>query len=77
FRARDRAIRDAQSATVQARYTAGVVAAMPLGMGVICELAKPGSVTGTLNYLPTAVMLVLAASVMALGTVGSWRIGSV
>ncbi|MGB0872188.1 MAG: type II secretion system F family protein [Solirubrobacterales bacterium] len=77
FRARDRAIRDAQSATVQARYTAGVVAAMPLGMGVICELAKPGSVTGALNYLPTAVMLVLAASVMALGTVGSWRIGSV
>ncbi len=77
FRARDRALRDAQSATVQARYTAGIVAAIPLGMAVICELAKPGSVTGALNYLPTAVMLVVAAAIMALGTFGSWRIGSV
>lgn len=77
FRARDQALRDAQSATVQARYTAGVVAVIPLGMGLICELAKPGSVTGAFGYLPTALMLLVAASIMALGVLSSWRIGGV
>lgn len=75
FRARDRANRDAHSATTQARYTAGIVAAIPLAMAVGCELLKPGSVSGALTFLPTALMLAVAASVMLVGVVLSFRVG--
>jgi tight adherence protein B len=75
FRARDRAKRDAHSATAQARFTAIVVAAMPLGLAIVIELAKPGSITGALAYLPTAVMMVIAAGLMAIGGWATYRIG--
>lgn len=75
FRARDRANRDAQSATTQARYTAGIVAAIPLVMAVGCELLRPGSVSGAFAFLPTALMLATAACVMLVGVALSFRIG--
>lgn len=77
FRARDRAKRDARSATTQARYTAGIVAAIPLTMAVGCELLKPGSVSGAFSLLPTAVMLAVALIVMLLGVTASFRVGRI
>lgn len=77
FRARDRAERDARAATTQARYTAGIVAAIPIVMGVCCELIKPGSVSGAAAYLPTAMMLALAALVMLIGVTACFRVGRV
>lgn len=75
FRARDRASRDARSATTQARYTAGIVAAIPLTMAAGCELIKPGSVSGAIVFLPTALMLAAASLVMLLGVIASFRVG--
>lgn len=75
FRARDRANRDARSATTQARYTAGIVAAIPLTMAVGCELLKPGSVSGAIAFLPTGIMLAVATVVMLLGVTASFRVG--
>lgn len=75
FRGRDRALRDARSASVQARYTAGVVAVIPLAAGGLCELIAPGSIVGTLSFLPTAAMLALALVGILVGVVASWRVG--
>ena len=75
FRARDRALRDAHSASAQARFTAIVVAAIPLVMGAGLELAAPGSVTGALALLPTAMMLALSIALMAFGVALAHRIG--
>lgn len=75
FRGRDRALRDARSASVQARYTAAVVAAIPIAAGALCELIAPGSIVGTLSFLPTAAMLGLAVAGVAAGVIASWRVG--
>lgn len=75
FRGRDRAMRDARSASVQARYTAAVVAAIPIAAGALCELIAPGSIADTLSYLPTALMLVVAVSGVGAGVFASWRVG--
>lgn len=75
FRGRDRALRDARSASVQARYTAGVVAVIPVAAGGLCELIAPGSIVGTLSFLPTAVMLALALAGIVMGVAASWRVG--
>ena len=74
FRARDRALRDAHSASAQARFTAIVVAAIPLVVGVALELARPGSVTGALTLLPTAMMLGISIALMAFGVALAHRI---
>jgi tight adherence protein B len=75
FRARDRALRDAHSASAQARFTAIVVAAIPIVFGAALELAAPGSVTGALGLLPTAMMLAISIALMALGVALAYRIG--
>ncbi|MBJ7355306.1 MAG: type II secretion system F family protein [Thermoleophilaceae bacterium] len=75
FRARDRAMRDAHSASAQARFTAIVVAAIPLIFGAALELAAPGAVTGALELLPTAMMLGVSIVLMAFGVALSHRIG--
>lgn len=75
FRARDRALRDAHSASAQARFTAIVVAAIPLVVGAALELAAPGSVTGALALLPTAMMLGTSIALMAFGVALAHRIG--
>lgn len=74
FRARDRAIRDAHSASAQARFTAIVVAAIPVLVALVLELAVPGSVTGALTLLPTAMMLGVSVALMACGVLMSHRI---
>lgn len=74
FRARDRAIRDAHSASAQARFTAIVVAAIPILVAVVLELAAPGAVTGALTLLPTAMMLGVSVALMVCGVLMSHRI---
>lgn len=77
FRDRDRALRDARSASAQARFTAVVVAAIPLVVAVVLELTSAGAVSGALRLLPTALMLAVSASLMGFGVVLSRRIAAV
>ncbi len=77
FRDRDRALRDAHAASAQARFTAYIVAAIPLLVLVLLELAAPGSVSGAISFLPTAVMLGAAGSLLAVGVVLARRIAAV
>jgi tight adherence protein B len=77
FRERDRAMKDAHSASAQARFTAYVVAAIPLGVAVLLEIVAPGSVTGAMTLLPTAMMLALSALLIFGGTGMAVRLGSV
>lgn len=77
FRARDRAIADAHAASAQARYTAYVVAAIPVGVAAMIELARPGAVTGAVGFVPTAVMLLISAALMSLGVLLARRISAV
>ena len=62
---RARAGADARSATAQARFTAWVVTALPLGALVLAELAQPGFVAGLLSELIPA-LLVATAMVLQL-----------
>jgi len=55
-----RAEADARTATAQARFTAGLVAALPLCAAVLGELASPGSAAGVLSH-PAGMVLVAAA----------------
>jgi tight adherence protein B len=77
FRSRDIAKRDAKAATAQARFTAIVVAAIPLTLAVVSELARPGSVSGAFAFAPSALMMVLALVLIASGCVLCARIGKV
>ncbi len=77
FRDRDRALRDAHAASAQARFTAYIVAAIPLVVLALLELASPGSVSGAVAFLPTAVMLGAAGSLLAVGVVLARRIAAV
>jgi tight adherence protein B len=56
---------DARSATAQARFTAWLVALLPVGAGVLAELADPGYVA-TLLRAPLAPWLLGAAAVCQL-----------
>lgn len=76
FRDRDRALRDAHSASAQARFTAIVVAAIPVCVLAALELASPGSVSGALSLVPTALMMAVAIALMAFGVALSQRLGS-
>lgn len=51
---------DARAATAQARLTAGIVAALPLGGAVLAELASPGLLAGVLADPRSAALLALA-----------------
>lgn len=77
FRDRDRALRDAHTASAQARFTAYVVAAIPLVVALALELAAPGSVTGAISLLPTALMLACAGVLVLFGVVLTQRLGAV
>jgi tight adherence protein B len=55
-----RAESDARTATAQARFTAGLVAALPLAAAVLGELAAPGSAAAVLTH-PLGAAMVLAA----------------
>jgi tight adherence protein B len=75
FRARDRALRDAHAASAQARFTAIVVAAIPLVFAAGLELAVPGAVSGAFGLLPTAMMLCVSVALMACGVALAQRLG--
>ncbi|MFT4048664.1 MAG: type II secretion system F family protein [Solirubrobacterales bacterium] len=77
FRARDRALADARAASAQARYTSYVVAAIPVVVAVLLELARPGAVTGALRLVPTAMMLLASSALMTFGVVAARRISAV
>jgi tight adherence protein B len=53
---------DARSATAQARFTAWLVALLPVGAAVLAELAQPGF-AGSLLRVPLAWLLLGAAAV--------------
>ncbi len=63
---RQRAEREARSATAQARLTGGMVVAMPLLMGLMVELISPGFVAAMLAS-PAAVVLLAAAGALQVG----------
>ena len=75
FRARDRALRDAHAASAQARFTAIIVAAIPLVFAAGLELAVPGAVSGAFSLLPTAMMLGVSVLLMACGVALAQRLG--
>lgn len=77
FRTRDVAKRDAKTATAQARFTAIVVAAIPLTLGVVAELASPGSVSGAFALAPTAALMTVSVFLLAAGCLLCARIGRV
>jgi tight adherence protein B len=63
---------DARSATAQARFTAWLVALLPIGAALLAELAKPGYV-GALLRAPLAPWLLGAAAVCQLLACGLVR----
>lgn len=67
FRSRDLAHRDARAATAQARFTAGLVAALPLAAAVLAEFASPGSVSGAFAFAPSALMMLFACGLLVAG----------
>lgn len=76
FRERDRAARDALTASAQARFTALVVAAIPVVVALVLELALPGSVSGTFSLLPTALMMASATVLVVLGVLLCQRLAA-
>lgn len=76
FRERDRALRDAYSASAQARYTAVLVALIPVAVLAALELAAPGAVTGALTLLPTALLLLTSALLIVGGSFLAFRVGA-
>ncbi len=61
--AADRTLRDARAVTAQARFTAWLVAGLPLGAAVLAETASPGFVTGLVRN-PISAYCMLAAVVL-------------
>jgi tight adherence protein B len=69
-----RAEADARTATAQARFTAGLVAALPLGAAVLGELAAPGSAGAVLSHPVGAVLVVAAVLLEGLALVAVARL---
>lgn len=69
--------RELQGATAQARMTAWLVAGLPLGGGVMTELAAPGTLARSLGQGPGPALLVVASGLYAVGVVAIRRIGRV
>jgi tight adherence protein B len=62
---------DARSATAQARFTAWLVAALPLGAAILAELASPGFLAGLASEPLTAALagVSLALQLLAIATI--------
>ena len=69
--------RELRGATAQARMTAWMVAALPVGGGVMTELAAPGTLARSLGQGPGPALLIVAGSLYAVGVVAIRRIGRV
>jgi tight adherence protein B len=67
--AADRTLRDARAVTAQARFTAWLVAGLPLGAAVLAETATPGFVTGLVHNPISAYCMVAAAALQAIALV--------
>lgn len=69
--------RELQGATAQARMTAWMVAVLPVGGGVLTELAAPGTLARTLGQGPGPFLLLAAGTLYGAGVVAIRRIGRV
>ena len=65
----DRSRRDARAVTAQARFTAWLVAALPLGTAVLAEAASPGFLARLVSHPLSAYCVVLAAALQMLALV--------
>jgi tight adherence protein B len=74
---RQRAERDARSATAQARLTGGMVVAMPLFMGLLVELISPGFLAGMLAETASLVLLIAAGILQLCGFLAIRKLGEV
>lgn len=74
---RQRAERDARSATAQARLTGGMVVAMPLFMALLVELISPGFIGGMLAETASLVLLVAAGILQLCGFLAIRKLGEV
>lgn len=74
---RGRLARELRGATAQARMTAWLVAALPVGGGVMAEIASPGTIARVLGQAPGPMLLAVSAALYAVGVVLIRRIGSV
>jgi len=72
---RRRALRDASSATAQARYTGMLVVALPAGAALFAELVRPGFFGGILRDPASSMLLVLAGLLQVLGLFVVRRLG--
>lgn len=74
---RQRAEREARSATAQARITGGMVVAMPVFMGMMVELVSPGFAAAMLASPPSVVLLALAGALQIGGFLAIRKLGAV
>jgi tight adherence protein B len=74
---RGRLARELRGATAQARMTAWLVAALPVGGGVMAEIASPGTLARVLGEQPGPVLLAVSGALYAVGVVLIRRIGRV
>ncbi len=74
---RERIAAEARGATAQARFTGLLVVAMPLGAGLLAELAHPGFATGMLRSPAAVVLLGVAAVLQVAGFLAIRRLGAV
>ena len=74
---RQRAEREARSATAQARLTGGMVVAMPLFMGLMIELISPGFVGAMLASPASVILLAFAGALQVGGFLAIRKLGAV
>ena len=74
---RARVAADARSATAQARFTAGVVTALPVGAAALAELARPGYLLSLLGAPIPAALACTAAALQVVALVLVRRLGGV
>jgi tight adherence protein B len=74
---RGRLARELRGATAQARMTAWLVAALPLGAGAMAEIAAPGTLAHALGEGPGPMLLAVSAGLYGLGVLWIRRIGRV
>lgn len=74
---RARLDRELRGATAQARLTAWLVAALPVGAGLMAEIASPGTIRRTLGEPPGSVLAAVSVALYAAGVLWVRRLGRV
>ena len=72
---RRRALKDADSATAQARYTGLMVVALPAGASLFAEMVRPGFFSAILGDPASALLLLVAALLQVFGLFVVRRLG--